>query len=544
MPPEAAAQLSAEESFEGRTVGGKYLVGPLIGSGGMGTVWLGQHMQLDTRVAIKFIRPQFAERADARRRFEIEARAAASVDSKHAVKVYDYGVTDFGLPYIVMEYLEGESLSEALIRRGPFPADEAAKVIAQAAKALSKAHAANIVHRDLKPDNIFLVNDDDGRKITKILDFGVAKSTSQSIDGSNTKTGAMLGTPYYMSPEQAQGIKSVDSRSDLWSLAVIVFQCVTGRLPFESEALGDLLVKIIVSPIPTPSEVHRGVPPGFDTWWRRAADRNPDGRFQTAKEFAQSLEMALGQSSVTEVNFDRSKLQKMGGGTAMMPAGPLSKSNPPPGALTAAVPGPHMSTPNPANHGAGHGPMMHTPPGAMAPMAHAGSNPHMGTANPVVAETPIELPKKGPPVALIAAVAGGFALVGAILAGVAMFGGKKATAGGGEGPTTSASVAMTASAPTSGVSTEAKNAPPPPTADSAIAKHADPDPPASASAAASIAAKPVTPPIGGGGAIAAKPAQPTQPATKPAQPAQPTTPPATKPTTPTKPTGPAGGLGF
>src|SRR6476659_2566317 len=159
-----AAALSPEESFEGQIVGGKYRVGRLLGSGGMGTVWLGQHIQLGTRVAIKFIRPQFAERPDARRRFEIEARAAARLDSKHAVKVFDYGVTDRGLPYIVMEYLEGESLSEALIRRGPFPAAEAARVIAQAAKALSKAHAANIVHRDLKPDNIFLAKMEDGDK--------------------------------------------------------------------------------------------------------------------------------------------------------------------------------------------------------------------------------------------------------------------------------------------------------------------------------------------------------------------------------------------
>ena len=121
MSQSQADALSSEESFEGQLVGGKYRVDRLVGSGGMGTVWLGQHVGLGTRVAIKFIRPQFAARDDARRRFEIEARAAASVDSKHAVKVYDYGVTDAGLPYIVMEYLEGESLSEALIRRGPFP---------------------------------------------------------------------------------------------------------------------------------------------------------------------------------------------------------------------------------------------------------------------------------------------------------------------------------------------------------------------------------------------------------------------------------------
>src|SRR4051812_26855105 len=177
---EAAQGLPPDESFEGDVVGGKYRVGPLVGSGGMGTVWLGRHRQPGTRLAIKFIRPQFAERPDARRRFEIEARAAASVESKHAVKVYDYGVTDQGLPYIVMEYLEGESLSEALIRRGPMPAQEAARIIAQASKALAKAHAAQIVHRDLKPDNIFLATNFDGESdgldyIVKVVDFGIAK---------------------------------------------------------------------------------------------------------------------------------------------------------------------------------------------------------------------------------------------------------------------------------------------------------------------------------------------------------------------------------
>src|SRR4029079_16203749 len=183
---------------------------------------------------------------------------------------------------------------------------------------------AGVVHRDLKPDNIFLVTDDD-REIVKILDFGVAKSAAQALDGSNTKTGAMLGTPYYMSPEQAQGIKSVDFRSDLWSLAVIVFQCVTGRLPFESEALGDLLVKIIVSPIPTPSHFNPAISPAFDQWWVKAADRNPENRHANAKAFAESLSLALGQSSVTEIT-DRGRVNRRsdrpGGMTAMMSNAP------------------------------------------------------------------------------------------------------------------------------------------------------------------------------------------------------------------------------
>jgi len=198
--------------LSGTVVGGKYRVEQLIGSGGMGTVWAGVHEVLHNRVAIKFIRPMFADREEARRRFEIEARAAANVQSKHAVQVYDYGVEAHGLPYIVMEYLEGESLSETLIRRGPLPGDEVAKVIGQASRALQKAHNAGIVHRDLKPDNIFLatnVEDADGDLpyMVKLVDFGIAKllqdPTGKGLGfGGPTQTGAVIGTPNFMSPEQ------------------------------------------------------------------------------------------------------------------------------------------------------------------------------------------------------------------------------------------------------------------------------------------------------------------------------------------------------
>ena len=137
---------------------------------------------------------------------------------------------------------------------------------------------------------------DDDREIAKVLDFGIAKSTSSGIDGSNTKTGAMLGTPYYMSPEQAQGIKAVDARSDLWSLAVIVFQALTGKLPFDSEALGDLLVRIIVAPVPMPSHYVSDLPQSFDRWWEKASQRDPAQRFQSAREFGDSLAVAFGHS--------------------------------------------------------------------------------------------------------------------------------------------------------------------------------------------------------------------------------------------------------
>ena len=278
------------ELQENLVVADRFRLVRMIGRGGMGSVWQAVHVALDQPCAVKFIEGQLGNVADAHARFEREAKAAAALRSPHVVQILDHGVWA-ERPYIAMELLEGEDLGKYIARSGGvLPAAQIAAVVEQVCRALTRAHAAGFVHRDLKPDNIFLVNDDD-RMLVKILDFGVAKQTSQAIDGSNTKTGAMLGTPYYMSPEQAQGIKSVDARSDLWSLAVIVFQCLTGRLPFESEALGDLLVKIIVQPVPVPSQ-YAAVPPGFDAWWRTASDRNPDGRFPTAKEFSASLALA------------------------------------------------------------------------------------------------------------------------------------------------------------------------------------------------------------------------------------------------------------
>src|SRR3954464_6715099 len=298
-----------DESFEGIVVGGKYRVGPLLGSGGMGTVWLSHHEQLGTRLAIKFIRPQFAERPDARGRFEIEARAAATVDSKHAVKVYDYGVTDDGLPYIVMEYLEGESLSEALIRRGAFPNDEAAKVIRQAARALVKAHAANIVHRDLKPDNIFLATnidseDPDGLPyVVKLVDFGIAKMLDVEREGAKglkgpTQDGSVIGTPNFMSPEQLTVGGTPNPLTDTWSLGACTFAAFTARIPFEGEVLGDIVLKVCVEPLPSPSKFNPDAPEGLDAWFHRACQRDPTKRFQTVEEMSESLAKVCGLGKV------------------------------------------------------------------------------------------------------------------------------------------------------------------------------------------------------------------------------------------------------
>jgi serine/threonine-protein kinase len=334
-----------------------------LGQGGMGSVWHATHLALDIPCAVKFIEGEIAQLPEAQARFEREAKAAAQLRSPHVVQILDHGVWQ-GTPYIAMELLDGEDLGKRLTRIGRMAPNDVLRVVGQVTRALTKAHSVGIVHRDLKPDNIFLVPDDD-REIAKVLDFGIAKATGSGIDGSNTKTGAMLGTPYYMSPEQAQGIKAVDARSDLWSLAVIVFQALTGRLPFESEALGDLLVRIIVAPVPGPGQFVSDLPATFDRWWEKASQRDPALRFQSARELGDALAVAFGNSQglAGEAGMRPMALSDAGG-TGNHPAQQPFGTTPRPGfgntpnpALGntpqpfGGTPGPYGATPQPRSYG-------------------------------------------------------------------------------------------------------------------------------------------------------------------------------------------------
>jgi len=280
----------------------------------MGSVWEGVHVSLGTRVAVKFIESDFADVPEARTRFEKEARATATLKSKHVVQVHDHGVMADGRPYIVMEFLSGEPLDSRLERVGRLRPEEVVRLVQQVARALTRAHSAGIVHRDLKPENIFLVwDEEDGCDIAKVVDFGIAKFTDNSSFGvsSATRTGSVLGTPYYMSPEQARGVRSVDARADLWALGVIVYRCLTGVLPFDGEALVDLLVKVCTAdPVP-PSQLQPELPRSFDGWVARALDRNPETRFQSAQEMAEQLGLSLGVTL-----FGRGSMGSMGSGEA------------------------------------------------------------------------------------------------------------------------------------------------------------------------------------------------------------------------------------
>jgi len=248
---------------EGTLIADRYRLERKLGAGGMGSVWRAHDQSLDSVCAIKLVDPEKVADEEVRVRFQREAKAAARIRCANVVDVFDHGIWN-GVPFIVMEYLEGEDLGTRLDRCGTLSPPEVYEIVVQVSRGLVRAHAAGIVHRDLKPENVFLVPGDE-QEVAKVLDFGIAKHDAYSITDKTTKTGSFLGTPYYVSPEQARG-KPVDWRSDLWSLAIIVFQCLTGRPPFESEALGELMGLIIYEPIPKLSDRNPRLGPALDAW--------------------------------------------------------------------------------------------------------------------------------------------------------------------------------------------------------------------------------------------------------------------------------------
>ncbi len=271
----------------GLELAGRYRLVSLLGQGGMGSVWKAEHLALGSDVAVKLIDPAIAQNEQARERFVREARAAAKLRSPHVVQILDYGV-DGDVPFIVMEMLRGESLADRIDRLGRLAPEDTARIMSEVARALTRAHEAGIIHRDLKPDNVFL-NENDDTEVAKVLDFGVARIEQFSSENAGmTSTGAVLGTPYYMSPEQAEGSKMMDHRTDIWAMAVMTYECILGLRPFVGETLGALFVSICSREIPTPSSVG-DVPPGFDAWFQKGTARVVADRFRTAREAAQAL---------------------------------------------------------------------------------------------------------------------------------------------------------------------------------------------------------------------------------------------------------------
>lgn len=272
-------------------IGGKYEVLRQLGEGGMGAVYEARHMGTGRRVAVKVIGAQaLAVGGEALTRFEREARASGAIDSEHVVQVLDSGVDEVtGNPYMVMELLAGEDVQQLLRRIGPLSPEAALRVVAQACIGLQKAHAAGIVHRDLKSANLFLQRRDNGAVIVKLLDFGIAKVRADQFanagDHGLTRTGAMIGSPLYMSPEQAKGSKDIDHRSDIWSLGVVLYEALTGAAPnAELTTIGELIIAICAGTPRPIQEVAPWVSADVAAIVHRALSSEPAARYATAAE--------------------------------------------------------------------------------------------------------------------------------------------------------------------------------------------------------------------------------------------------------------------
>jgi serine/threonine-protein kinase len=257
----------------------------------MGQVWRAEHLSLGSMVAVKLVDVASSPTPhETLARFLHEARAAASIKHANIVQTLDHG-SQGHVAYIVMELLEGVSLAKRLEQVRVLPVSDTVRVFREIGRAIEKAHAQGIVHRDLKPENVFLARED-GREVIKLLDFGIAKT---SEGGSNphlkTQVGTVVGTPSYMSPEQVLG-RPLDYRSDLWQIAMIAFECVTGTRAFAGATLGELFMRICSAPLPVPSQV-ANVPMGFDAWFARAAQRDPAARFQSIRELVDTLAQVL-----------------------------------------------------------------------------------------------------------------------------------------------------------------------------------------------------------------------------------------------------------
>jgi serine/threonine protein kinase len=268
----------------------KYRVERVLGVGGMGVVVAATHLELEQRVALKFMLGDGFKTPDALTRFQREARIAVKLRSEHVARVSDTGTLENGAPYIVMEYLEGTDLGAQLAQYGPMPVGFAAECIVQACDAVGEAHAHGIVHRDLKPANLFLTQTPDGSALVKVLDFGISKASNGLDSGmAMTKTGTVMGSPLYMSPEQMRSLKNVDARADVWALGVIMYELLTGQTPFIGDSFGDLLLAVMTTPHPPIRQLRPDVPLQIAALVDACLAKEPTVRVQSVAEIAQVL---------------------------------------------------------------------------------------------------------------------------------------------------------------------------------------------------------------------------------------------------------------
>ncbi len=294
----AAVDVTAEEAREkppvnaGDLISGKFRVERLIGEGGMGFVVEATHLQLDERVALKFLRKSAMALPDVVSRFAQEARAAVRLKSEHVARIIDVGSREDGMPFMVMEYLEGADLGQVVDRDGPLKISDAIEYVIQACEGVGEAHARGIVHRDIKPENLFLVTRDDGWKLIKVLDFGISKAalTSNAPELIGHETKSLMGSPFYMSPEQLRSTRNVDHRADIWSMGVVLFELLTGTVPFDPErSFTELVADILETPHRRLRSFRPDAPPELEEIVDRCLEKDRTLRFQNCAELAIAL---------------------------------------------------------------------------------------------------------------------------------------------------------------------------------------------------------------------------------------------------------------
>ncbi|MEU4043227.1 protein kinase domain-containing protein [Streptomyces antibioticus] len=449
------SQDGAQGRYAGRSLaGGRYQLRDLLGEGGMASVHLAYDSVLDRQVAIKTLHTELGREQAFRERFRREAQAVAKLTHTNIVSVFDTGEDDLGgltTPYIVMEYVEGRPLGSVLDedvrQQGAMPADKALKITADVLAALEISHEMGLVHRDIKPGNVMMTK----RGVVKVMDFGIARAMQSGVT-SMTQTGMVVGTPQYLSPEQALG-RAVDARSDLYSVGIMLFQLVTGRLPFDADSpLAIAYAHVQEEPV-APSSINRALPPAVDALVARALKKNPNERFPTAEAMREEcLRVAASfQAAPPSIVPGVPSQSGSGVGSAVFP--PVGQSTPPP-ANGVHTPYPQPPTPNPygtpapapsygypqqggyqtPTPGYGHQQGPHTPPGYnLGPQPPTSVSPGGG-------------PRKGTKQVVVGSVLVAVVTVGALIGSLAANGDDSDHGGGGKGGDTSASASATKAA--------------------------------------------------------------------------------------------------
>jgi serine/threonine-protein kinase len=277
----------------GQILLGKYRVERVLGMGGMGVVVAATHVTLEERVAIKFLLPEALGNQETVARFLREARAAVRIKSEHVARVTDVGTLESGAPYMIMEYLDGSDLAAHTQRRGALPIEDAVEYVLQSCEAIAEAHALGIVHRDLKPANLFVATRADGTPSVKVLDFGISKvsgvGASSGSDLGMTKTTTIMGSPLYMSPEQMASTRDVDARTDIWALGAILYELLTGKVPFQADTITQLCAMILQQPPPPLRNLRPDAPEGLQQIIARCLAKDRNQRYQNVAEFASAL---------------------------------------------------------------------------------------------------------------------------------------------------------------------------------------------------------------------------------------------------------------